>query len=122
MSDTARSIVESYTNAWMAGRIDEARGHLADDLQFRGSIDQFDRADDFAAQLAKFVTMLIRVDMLDAFYEDDRAALLYDCVTPTPAGTIRTAEFFRVQEGKITEIRLVFDATILRQLMNEAPG
>jgi hypothetical protein len=30
---------------------------------------------------------------------------------------IRTAEFFTVREGRIAEIRLVFDATELRKLM-----
>ena len=122
MGEPARTIVERYTKAWMGGNVDEARTYLADDLEFRGSIDQFDQADDFIAQLGRFVTMLTRVDMLEAFYEGDRAALLYDCVTPTPAGTIRTAEFFRVADGKIVEIKLVFDATTLRQLMSEAPA
>jgi hypothetical protein len=35
--------------------------------------------------------MLTRVDLLQEFYTDDAAALLYDCVTDSPAGTIRTA-------------------------------
>jgi hypothetical protein len=30
---------------------------------------------------------------------------------------IRTAEFFAARHGKIAEIRLVFDATALRRLM-----
>jgi hypothetical protein len=45
------------------------------------------------------------------------AALLYDCDTISPAGVIRTAEFFTVKDGKIKSIRLVFDATELRKLM-----
>jgi hypothetical protein len=61
--------------------------------------------------------MLTRVDLLQAFYADDAAALLYDCVTNTPAGTIRTAEFFGLRDGKIASIRLVFDATALRRVM-----
>jgi hypothetical protein len=43
--------------------------------------------------------------------------LLYDCVTNSPAGTIRTAEFFWLRDGQIATIRLVFDATVLRQAM-----
>jgi hypothetical protein len=39
-------------------------------------------------------------------------------VTNSPAGTIRTAEFFGLRDGKIASIRLVFDATALRQLMS----
>jgi hypothetical protein len=33
-----------------------------------------------------------------------------------PAGTIRTAEAFTVRDGKIREIRLVFDPTELNRL------
>ncbi len=43
--------------------------------------------------------------------------LLYDCLTDSPAGTIRTAEYFGVSAGKISEIRLVFDATLLREVI-----
>jgi hypothetical protein len=63
-----------------------------------------------------FAQMLTRVDLLPRFDTDDAAALLYDCVTETPAGTIRTAEFFGLRDGKIANIRLVFDASALRQV------
>jgi hypothetical protein len=45
-------------------------------------------------------------------------ALLYDLITSTPAGVIRAAEFFRVTNGKIREIRAVFDPTNLRKVMS----
>jgi hypothetical protein len=49
------------------------------------------------------------------------AALLYDCVTASPAGVIRTAEFFRLDDDdRIAAIRLVFDAIELRKLMPPA--
>jgi hypothetical protein len=58
--------------------------------------------------------MVKRVEL----YGDREAALLYECVTRSPAGVIRTAEFFRLDEdGRIDAIRLVFDATELRKLM-----
>lgn len=119
MSKTAktREIVDAYTTAWMGGDIETARTFLADDLRFRGSIDQFDRADDLMAPLAQLAGMLSDTKILERFYHEDRAALLYDCITPTTAGTIRTAEFFKLTDGKISEIRLVFDATLLRQMM-----
>jgi hypothetical protein len=55
--------------------------------------------------------------MLQSFFGEAGAALLYDCDTASPAGVIRTGEFFTVQNGKIARIRLVFDATELRKLM-----
>ena len=43
-------------------------------------------------------------------------AVLYDCDLIRPAGTHRFAEFFRVENGRITELRLLFDATEYRKL------
>jgi ketosteroid isomerase-like protein len=112
-----RQLVETYYHAWTTGDIARARGCLADDLDFRGSIDTFNSADDFVASLKQFQGMLRGVTMLQGFFDEKGAALLYDCDTVSPAGVIRTAEFFAVQNGKIAEIRLVFDATELRKLM-----
>lgn len=114
----AKSIVETYHRAWTNGDYDAARKLLADNLDFQGSIDTFQRADDFIMALRMFGSMLKGVTMLNSFYSADGAALLYDCETNSPAGVIRTAEFFTVREGRIVKIRLVFDATKLRQMMN----
>src|SRR2546428_3951384 len=106
----ARQLVETYHNAWTSGDFAAARACLADDLDFKGSIDTFRTADAFVDTLRKFQSMLRRATLLKALYAADGAALLYDCDTKSPAGVIRTAEFFTTRGGKITEIRLVFDA------------
>src|SRR6516165_4171694 len=98
--------------------MDTARSCLVDDLDFQGSIDTFTTADEFIATLSGFAAMVSRVVLLQELYGDNTAALLYDCVTNSPAGTIRTAEFFWLRDGKIATIRLVFDATVLRQAMS----
>ncbi len=112
-----RQLIETYHKAWSSGDIAGARACLADDLDFRGSIETFKRADDFVVSLKQFYGMLHGVTMLKSFFSEEGAALLYDCDTATPAGVIRTAEFFAVRNGKIAEIRLVFDASELRKLM-----
>jgi hypothetical protein len=111
--------VRGYYDAWTSGRMDAARAFLADDLDFQGSIDTFHRADDFMAALTQFQKMLRSVNLIQSYFSDTGAALLYDCETMTPAGVIRTAEFFTLGDGKIKAIRLVFDATELRKLMGE---
>ena len=62
--------------------------------------------------------MLRNVTILNSFYSADGEALQYDCETNSPAGVIRTAEFFIVRSSRIVEIRLVIDATKLRQMMD----
>jgi hypothetical protein len=112
-----RELVESYHNAWTSGDFGTARELLADDLDFRGSVNTFTNADDFIAVLSHFRGILRGVKLLRSFFDDQGAALLYDCDTVTSAGILRTAEFITVSENRITEIRLVFDATELRKAM-----
>jgi hypothetical protein len=98
--------------------MEEARTYLADNLDFQGSIETFSKADDFIVSLAMFQKMIREVNMVQSFFSENGAALLYDCDTLSPAGVIRTAEFFRVEDGEIKSIRLVFDATDLRKLVS----
>jgi hypothetical protein len=113
----AKQVVTNYHNAWTSGDMKAARTYLADDLDFQGSIDTFHRADDFIGALTMFHSMLKGVKLIQSFFSEAGGALLYDCDTMSPAGMLRTAEFFTVGNGKITSIRLVFDATELRKLM-----
>jgi hypothetical protein len=110
-------VVINYHNAWTSGDVEAARVYLADDLDFQGSIDSFHHADDFVSALTMFQKMLRGVNLIQSFFSESGAALLYDCDTMSPAGVIRTAEFFTVKNGKINSIRLIFDATELRKLM-----
>jgi ketosteroid isomerase-like protein len=116
--NTVRSAVRAYYESWTKGDMSRARSYLADDLDFQGPIDRFTSADQFISALAGFASMLTRAELVQELYAGDEAALLYDCVTASPAGTMRTAEFFHLQSGKIARIRLVFDATELRKLMS----
>jgi hypothetical protein len=113
----ARQLIETYHKAWTTGDFDAARRCLADDLDFKGSIDAFHRADDFVGALKGFQNLLRGVTLISSLFDQDGAALLYDCDSATPAGVIRSAEFFSTKNGKISAIRLVFDASELRKLM-----
>jgi len=114
---TISEIITNYHQAWTSGDMLSARSYLADELDFQGSIDTFRRADDFVAALSMFQKMVSGVTVIYSFFSETGAALLYDCQTMSPAGIIRTAEFFTVKDGRINSIRLVFDATELRKLM-----
>ncbi|NTV02027.1 MAG: nuclear transport factor 2 family protein [Chlorobiaceae bacterium] len=110
-----RQLIDRYHRAWTAGDFTTARECLADNLDFRGSIDTFSTADAFIEALRGFRQMLRGVTLLQGYHDRQGAALLYDCDTASPAGILRTAEFFRVSNGKIESIRLVFDASELRK-------
>ena len=49
------------------------------------------------------------------FGEGENVCIIYDLVTTTPAGSIPSAGWYRVRDGKITSVRAFFDARPLTQ-------
>ena len=64
-----------------------------------------------------FLGIVTGVDMISELYGEGEATLVYDVHTATPVGTQRTAEHFRLRDGGIASIRLIFDATAWRPIM-----
>jgi hypothetical protein len=52
---------------------------------------------------------LIRNDIREVFVSGERACIVYDFVTDTPAGAVVCIELVTVDEGRITEIELLLD-------------
>ena len=84
-------------------------GVLAEDLDFEGPIaGKRQGASGFIAGLKRFVEGLqAPIRMLQRVASDDQAL---------PSGTMRFAEFFQVDGGRILAIRLVYDAAQYRAL------
>ena len=59
--------------------------------------------------LERLLPALVRNDIRDVFVADDRACVVYDFVTDTPAGTVRCVELLTVHDGRISDIELVLD-------------
>ena len=117
MSDA--NIVGKYHEAWTHRGMDTARSCLADNLDFQGPIDTFANADDLITTLTGFAQMLTPADLLQRF-----DTLRMPRLCSTTASRIRRPEPSArrnpsgLRDGKIASIRLVFDATALRQVMS----
>ena len=55
-NETTQRIVEGYRGAWTSGDLQKARTFLADDIEFRGSIEQFNDADTARALPKPFIS------------------------------------------------------------------
>jgi hypothetical protein len=118
--DETRRVVEAYFTAWTTKRTDEAYALLAPDLHFAGPSAEYKTAEEFKPGLVGFAAMTKGARVLQLQVDGDRAAMLYDCDLPPPAGTLRIASFFRVQNGRIREYDTRFDATEFRKLQRKA--
>src|SRR5438105_2545593 len=113
-------LIENYYGSWRNGiaSFDETlvRGILEDDLDFEGPIAGKRRgAAGFVGGLKRFVEGLqAPIHVLQQVDSGQRAAVLYDA--DLPEGTMRFAEFFEVEGGRIRVLRLLYDAAQYRML------
>ncbi|KAB8194663.1 hypothetical protein FH608_015885 [Nonomuraea phyllanthi] len=109
--ERTRRAVRGYHEARFRGDVDAAAAHVGEPFRFRSPfIDSADRTGHLAT-LPGFVSIVTGVELISELYGDTEATLVYDVHTATPAGTQRTAEHFRLEDGKIVSIMLVFDAS-----------
>ena len=104
--------IETYYEILRSGaeRFDPERlkAVLSPDLVFEGPIAGHRiGAEPFCKGVAGFVTALRHLDMLQLVTAPGQAAACYDA--ELPGGTCRFAEFFELDAGVITTLRLLFD-------------
>ena len=118
--DQTTDVIEAYYATWRNGidSFDEEglRRLLAADFVYEGPMaGRRPGVESFVPGLKAFVKTLQGVRMIAQLRNGSEAAFLYDCDVSQPAGTFRFAEFLRVDNGKIQEVKLVFDATEFRK-------
>lgn len=101
-------VVQRYTMTLEARDFSAARALLADDLQFEGPIDRFERADDFIKSISGVYGMVTGVEHQATVAEGENVAWFY--VLNTPVANAPVAEWHTVRDGKIIRIRAYFDA------------
>lgn len=111
MSGTdAKAVADGFFRAWTKGDFDTARSLLHDDVNFAGPIDSFNDADAYIGALRGLSQIVQSTEEQKVFVDGNDVCVLYDLVTNTPAGTAPTAEWYRVRDGKISAVRVYFDA------------
>ena len=105
---TSTDIVGQFSAALGSGDFGSARSLLADDLHFVGPIDEFHRADDYLGSLQHLFGMVRGVEEQATVAQDADVVRFY--VLDTPVAKAPVAEWYRVRDGRITEVRAYFDA------------
>ena len=103
-------LVGQYTKAVGTGDFAAARRLLDDHLEFRGPLETFSEPEPLLDSLRKLSGVIDHIEPIKMFGDGNDVCVLYDMVTKTPAGTAFVAELYRTKGGKISSIRVVFDA------------
>ncbi|KIX78525.1 nuclear transport factor 2 family protein [Streptomyces sp. JL4002] len=105
---TARELAETYFTAWEAADFDALRGVLAEDVDFVGPLGKAAGAEEALAGLEGLGQVLERIDVKVRVAEGDEVITWYDlCTSVAPPAP--TANWMRVEDGKVTRIRVTFD-------------
>ena len=110
MSQDIRQLAIDYNRAFGEGRLDDVKGMLHPDVEFDGTAKATRGREAYMSGLPRLVSVLERNDLIDVIVEGNRAFILYDFVTATPAGRVLSGELVTFDEdGLITKITLLFD-------------
>jgi len=108
MADSA-AVAEGFFDAWTSKDFQRARALLHDDVHFAGPIDTFSDADSYVASLRQLSGIVTGADKQKVFVDGDDVCVIYDLKTAAVPSS-RTCEWYRVRDGKIASVSVVFDA------------
>src|SRR6266545_4254557 len=110
MSSEVRELVIEYIQAVGERRFDRLEELVHPEVEFGGTTAvELQGSPAVVEGLRKLGPIILRKDIKQLTVEGTNAAVLYEFVTDTEVGPVLTAEFLRVEEGKIRAITLLFD-------------
>jgi ketosteroid isomerase-like protein len=106
-------VVKSYDRAWTTKDFAAAGELLAPTLTVEVPVNSYPTVGSFREALAGFGSLVQSVQLLAEFASETEAMLLYD-MNVEGLGTLRVAEHFTVDAGRITRIRQIHDTHAIR--------
>ena len=112
-TDSALDAARCYHQAWTSRNYERAAALLAATLTVEVPINDYTSKESFAGALRSFGDLVTRVDLLAEMSAANEAMLLYD-LTAEQLGTLRVAEHFTIENGKIVRLRQIHDTAPVR--------
>jgi SnoaL-like domain len=120
MSGSVRDLVEEYVTAVGEKRLERVAEMVHPDATFGGTVqNEAHGRDAFVQGFRNLLPVLDHNEIREIVVEGDRAAVLYDFVTDTPAGAVLSAEFLMFEDGLIRSSTLLFDQRRWPEVMAE---
>ena len=108
MTDAAATAA-TYFDAWQARDFARLRSVLADDVEFAGPLAQVKGSDDCLRGLRGMAQIMTGLEVRKVFRDGPDVLTWFDLATSV-ADTVPVANWMHVEDGKITRIRVAFDA------------
>jgi ketosteroid isomerase-like protein len=109
MPDDPASVATTYFDAWKANDFDTMRSVVADDVRFEGPLATLEGADDYMEGIRGLSRVVSEIVIRKVFVDGRDVLTWYDMRT-TVASPVAVANWLHVEGGKITALRVAFDA------------
>lgn len=110
MTENIRDLVVDYNQAFGDSRLERVAAMLHPDVDFGGTVGKSTHGvAEYMVGLPRLTSVLLRNEIREILVEGDRAFILYDFVTDTPAGAVLSGEFLTFEDGLIRSITLIYD-------------
>jgi ketosteroid isomerase-like protein len=103
-------VIGFWTRSWIADDKAAVRKLLAPDVEVEWNLDAPVDDEELLQVQHRIAAFADSVTVTGETIAEDGAALVYDMVAPF--GTARMVEFLAVADGRITEVRQVYDVTL----------
>ncbi len=108
MSKDAGTVATTYFQAWKERDFDTLRSVLADGVTFRGPLGTADSAEECVAGLRGMAQILTDIEVVKRFVDGPDVLTWFNLHTSV-APPAPTANWSRVEDGRIVAIRVAFD-------------
>lgn len=109
VKQNSKILVSDYINAVGQKQFDHLYTLLSDDVEFTGPFRSLRGANEYVAAIRGLGSILLRNDIKRVFVDGNEACVIYDFVTDTEVGIVPSVEWLTLKQGKISDIRLIFD-------------
>jgi len=109
MADDPASVATTYFDAWKANDFDTMRSLVAEDVRFEGPLATLEGAEDYIKGIQGLSQIVSKIVIRKTFVDGRDVLTWYDMHT-TVASPVAVANWLHVERGKITALRVAFDA------------
>jgi limonene-1,2-epoxide hydrolase len=109
MADDPASVATAYFDAWKADDFDTMRSMVADEVRFEGPLATLVGAEEYMEGIRGLSQIISEIVIRKTFVDGQDVLTWYEMRT-TVASPVAVANWLHVEEGKITSLRVAFDA------------
>lgn len=109
MADDAAKVATTYFDAWKENDFDTMESLVAEDVTFVGPLAQLDSAADYIEGIKGMSQITSDLVIQKVFVDGPDVLTWYDLYT-TAASPVPVANWLHIENGKITSLRVAFDA------------